>query len=511
MNVSNIIKDRSRFLPYKTLVCLLVLLLWNPQGVQAQINEQPGIPDSISFQDSSRTITLPQAIDIALANNIQVKRALLSVKDADEQVLSAWGEVMPNISTSMSYTRNMEIPVNFVPARALGDTTAPPGQLIPLQFGTDNNWTGGLTVNQTIFRGQAIVGISSSEVYKLVQSENYRATAQQVVTQTRLAFYNVLIAQEQLDLQQASIRRLEKNLAENRARQKAGLIDEYDVLRLEVQLSNQRPRLTTARYQVEKAYRDLKQILGLPLEFQFAVQGDLKQFDITKHSVEQISNDGLKQVDRMTPLVLDPAVGFTKKVFNKRGDLRILDARTELKDREILAAKSRFLPTISASYSLQWNAAEAGSPDFFATEDERARSQAVLLNFSLPLFHGMQRKTAVQRAQIQRQELVLQKEETKRSAKNEIETARETLQQALETEEARHKAIQQAQRGYEIATARLDQGVGSQLDVTNAELQLREAEMNYAQMVYNYLAAKARYDQAVGMVPLVDQNSHINE
>src|SRR5699024_10810777 len=103
-------------------------------------------------------------------------------------------------------------------------------ELVPLQFGTDNNWRGGISVTQTLFRGEAIVGIGSSKLFKAVQREGLRAASQEIVTQTRLAYYSVLVAEEQLKLQQATVQRLEENLAENQARQKAGLVDEYAVL-----------------------------------------------------------------------------------------------------------------------------------------------------------------------------------------------------------------------------------------------------------------------------------------
>src|SRR5699024_7363340 len=120
---------------------------------------------------NNKVLTLPEAINVALANNSEVKRSLLSLKSADQQVRLAWSEVMPDISASAGYTRNLEIPVNFVPAKFF-DPDAPEDKLTPLQFGTDNNWQGGISVSQTIFRGEAIVGIGSSKVYKAVQSES---------------------------------------------------------------------------------------------------------------------------------------------------------------------------------------------------------------------------------------------------------------------------------------------------------------------------------------------------
>lgn len=457
--------------------------------------------------DSTTTINLEQAIQITLANNSNVKRALLSVKDADEQVLSAWGEVMPKLSASMDYTRNMEIPVNFIPAKVF-DPTAPAGKLVPVQFGTDNNWAGGLTVTQTIFRGEALIGISSSAVYKMVQSESYRATMHQVVTQTRLAYYQVLIAEEQLKLQKAAIQRLEQNLKDNRARQRAGLLDEYDVLRVEVQLSNERPQLTEARYNVSKAYRQLKLMLGLPNNVPFRITGNLRTFQINTAAAQDSANRSLKQVDQWVNFQQDTTNHFMDRALGLRADMRMFDARLNLKDRQILAVKSRYFPNISATYNLRWNAAEPGTPNFFGSADERARSQAVMLNFSFPLFQGFQRNVALQRTQIEKRDLQIQKHYQAHQARNDILNAREALMQSIETVDARKKALQQAKRGYNIAVTRLDNGVSSQLDVTDAELQYQQAEVNYAQLVFNYLAAKARYDQAIGIVPFVDNSDN---
>lgn len=463
-------------------------------------------PDSVSVSELAgpqKVLTLTEAIDVALANNSDVKRSLLSLKTADEQVRMAWSEVLPDISTSATYTRNLEIPVNFVPAQFF-DPEAPAGELVPLQFGTDNNWQGGVSVEQTLFGGEAFVGIGSSKVYKAVQAENLRATAQQIVTQTRIAYYNVLVAEEQFRLQEATVERLQKNLAENESRQRAGLIDEYEVLQVRVQLSNQRPQLTQAKYAVDEAYRELAVVLGIPVELEFMVQGDLNNFEITNQQAVDKVNENLKEVDKMTPYQYEKKPSLMDKAADLRGDVRILEKQNELKIQEMKAIKSRFLPTISANYNLNWTAAQAGHPVFFGREDSRARSQTLGFTLSLPIFQGFERSANLSIAQIEKKDLEEQQRAVLRSAKNEIQSAKEDLDEAIETAPARRKALQLAQEGYDRARARLDNGLGSQLDVTNAELQLREAEANYAQMVFNYLSAKAQYDQAVGMVPFVD-------
>lgn len=486
----------------KAAVFLIIAILFISTSVLAQIGDTTSVNEAIGEQ---KQLKLSEAIQVALANNSQVKRSLLNLKDANQQVRLAWSEVLPEISGSASYTRNLEIPVNFVPAQFF-DPDAPAGELIPLQFGTDNNWQGGLSVEQTLFRGEAIVGINSSKLFKAAQAENLRATTQQIVTQTRIAYYNVLVAKEQLRLQEATIERLEANLKENRSRHKAGLIDEYEVLQVRVQLKNQEPQLTQARYAVEQAYRELKVVLGIPLELDFTIQGVLNTYDVTSEQAVQEVNQNLKKVDMMTPFQFNKEVDVMDIATDWRGDIRMLETRNDLMDRELRAVKSRFLPTLTANYNLNWSAAQAGNPVFYGTEDSRARSQTVGVTFSFPIFQGFQRSANLSIAQIEKKDLEEQKRAAVRSAKNEIQSARESLNQSLETAPARDQVLELAREGFERAKSRLENGLGSQLDVTNAELQLREAEANYAEMVYNYLSAKAEYDQAVGMVPFVDND-----
>lgn len=485
-----------------TILCAVIFIASSPLAGLAQDNDSTSV---LQIRHQAQPVSLTQAINVALANNTDIKRSLLNLKDADQQVRIAWSEVLPDINSSATYTRNLEIPVNFVPAKFF-DPNAGPDELVPLQFGTDNNWSGGFSVSQTLFRGEAFVGINSSKLYKAAQAENLRATTQQIVTQTRLAYYNVLVAREQYRLQQVAVQRLRENLKENQARKRAGLIDEYGVLQVEVQLSNQEPQLTQAKYGVDQAYRELKLVMGLPVELDLKVEGDLASYNILAREAEKVANRNIKEVDRMTPYSYEENKNVMDVAMDLRGDIRVLDKQQALKSREIKAIKSRFLPTLSANYNLDWSASQPGSPVFFGTDETRARSQTVALTLSFPIFQGFERSANLQIAKIERKDLELQKEQAVREAKNQIQSAREALDQAIETAPAREKALTQAREGYDRARARLENGIGAQLDVTDAEYQLRQAEVNYAQMVYNYLSAKAQYDEAVGMVPYVDKS-----
>lgn len=453
--------------------------------------------------DGVKEITLEQAIQMALANNPQINRALLSIDDADELVKIAYSEVYPDISSTINYTRNVELPVQFIPENVF-DPAGDPNVLVPVSFGTDNNWQGGFTVTQNLFKGEAIVALRSSAVFRKVQEESYRATSQQVITQTRIAYYAVLAAQEQLRLANAQIRRLETNLKENQARAKAGIVDDYAVLRLQVQLSNQKPQQIEAKYGVDEAYRNLNVAMGVPISFEFAVIGNLNKFQILSEIADESSNSHLKKVDQMNPYTFNTGMIDSAALTENRGDVRVAEASLRLQDKQIRAEKSRFLPTLTASYNLQWSAAEAGSPTFF---ENAKRFQTIGVNLRMPLFQGFSRMANLDRARIQYKDVEEQKRMAILMAQNEVASAGEELDKIFETASARQQALEQANTGYDRAQKRLDSGLGSQLELTEAEIQVREAEVNYAIMVFNYLTAKANYDLATGMVPFVDTSN----
>jgi outer membrane protein TolC len=472
--------------------------LAQPVIQETDVNFNRDTNSSVAF-DSASTLSLPLAIQTALANNHDIKRAVLSVKTAKSEVLNAWAEVMPDVNTNVGYTRNLEIPVNFLPA-IIFDPNASPDQLIPVAFGTDNNWQGGFTVSQNIFKGEALIGISSAELFLSANQEAQRGIAQQIVTQTRAAYYQVLFAEQQYKLEQNVVTRLEENVRQNKARVEAGLLDSYEILRLEVTLANQKPLVTEAKYAVNQAYRNLSLIMGVPAEFKLNVKGNLASYNLMSSQQDDIANIESGIVNET--IEIEP--NFPDQAFLIRSDLKSLDIQRSLKIKETQAYKSRYLPTITAEYAWQYTAAQPGSPNFFGNSDQRARFQTLGLNVSLPIFNGLSRSNTIQKAIIQRKDIEVQQDQAKQMASAEIAQLREAFDKIKETASARQKALEQAKRGYKIARSRFEQGFGTQLDVDMAEEQMQIAETNYSAMTLEYLTTKAQYDLAVGKVPFVD-------
>ena len=239
--------------------CLLVALVAaGAQGLGAQELSPPagsiaGDP-SRGAQDAVTPVTLSirEAVETALDRSRDLTDARLALEEANERVSEAWGSVFPRIDFSASYQRNLAPAVSFLPAEFFGGE---PGEYIKVKFGQDNAWASSFVLDQPLFEAQAFIGVGAAGRYKLLQEEAYRGRAQSVVTRVRLAYYNLLLAQEEARLVQNSVGRVRQSLEETEALNRAGLASDYDVLRLQVELANLVPNLRRTENTVNQARR----------------------------------------------------------------------------------------------------------------------------------------------------------------------------------------------------------------------------------------------------------------
>jgi len=185
--------------------------------------------------------------------------------------------------------------------------------------------------------------------------------------------------------------------------------------------------------------------------------------------------------------------------------VRQLSITEELRHAEMRAVQAEYLPEISLFGSYIVSAQDNGSPNFFGSGDgQRAYSRLVGLRVSMPIFQGFSRDARIDQRRATLRQARAATSEGVDVARSQVRTIIEGLDEARERADAQRLAVRQAQRGFEIASAQYGEGVGSQLELTDSEVALRESEFNYAQAVYDYLVASAQLDQAMGRVPLVD-------
>jgi outer membrane protein len=485
-----------------------------PGGAVAQ-GGQGGPPG----QAERAGLTLGEAVESALAHNQALRTADHGLDAARAQVREAWGNVMPNVHFTASYTRNLDLPQFFLPARFM-DPTAPPDAVVPVQAGSDNAWLAQARLEQPLFNASAFLGVGAADRYASYEEEVVRGEAQLAVTRTRLRFYEVLLAQEQLRLTAESVARVERVLDETRQLHRAGLASEYDVLRLEVELANLEPNLRRSRDAMASSRRALAVEMGVD-RVERELAGSLLTMELPEiPGRPATSMPPASPASPAAPPAPEPASSpapassaapvagslseseLVAMAHRYRSDLRQLEQMRELRQTERRVELSQYLPRVALFGTWTVSAQGDDRPTFFG--EHRFSTRALGVQVDLPVFSGLQRPARVSRMGAVVRQLESQLEYARDLAANEVTTVRDQALESYERVLAQRRAVAQATRGWDIAQAEYRAGMADRLQVTDAELALRQTEFNYAQAVYDYLTAQTRLDQATGRVPLVD-------
>jgi len=461
----------------------------------------PALPLAAQTATEPDVYSLARALQVALANSQTIKDTEMDLVRAQQQVREAWSSVLPDIRGSASYTRNVLQQQMFLPA-AFFDPTAPPGDLVAVKIGQDNSWQAGLTATQPIFEYTAVVGLGAAGRFKALQRERVRGTAQEVVTAVRIAYFNVLLADENVRLIENSLERINRTLRETRALNRAGMASDYDVLLLEVQLSNFEPALRRAEFDRQSMLRTLIVEMGLYPGTPIDVEGNLEAVDLTDFSQNSPENAALLTVSGVgvpDDVDFDEVQGIA---LDLRSDVRQIRSNILLEEANLEAQKAEYYPTLSLIGNVSIQAQQNGNPAFFGNNpNQRTSIGTAGLAIQLPIFTGFSRDARVQqvKANIRQNEYRLERLENQ--AINQLQTMMDNVTEAQQRSESQKQAVAQAQRGFEIASAQYNAGIGSRLETTEAETALRESEFNYAQAVYDYLVSRAQLELAVGLVP----------
>jgi outer membrane protein len=468
----------------------LAAALWVPEAVEAQERavEMPR--------------TLPEVVRAALDRNPQIRSARFGLEEANERVSEAWGSVYPSVDFNASYTRNVSPAVSFLPANIIFGPDADPNELVPVRFGADNSWMSTISLEQPLFNAAAFIGVGAAGRYRSLQEEMVRGETQEVVTRVRESYYGLLLSQEQARLTENSVRRVRESLEETRALNRAGLASDYDVLRLEVELANLEPNLRRALNGVQQGRRQLGVELDLAPDEAEALDlaGSLATMDLDDPASNSPEN---RELLAFAGVAFAPGMEaeHAESALDERSDVRQLALTESLRKTEMRLEQVEYLPRISFFGTYAINSQQNGDPEFFGSP--RAYTRNVGVQVSVPIFQGFQRD-----ARIDQKRAVLRQAETqtrfaRSQARSEVRTLLDQAEESLLRARGQRLAVDQAQRGFDIARAQYREGLGSQLELTDAEVALRQSEFNYAQAVYDYLVARARLDAAVGRVPLV--------
>jgi outer membrane protein len=417
---------------------------------------------TVSAQEPT-TIDLKSAIDMALQKNENYRIALKEVDKADAQIKEAVSGALPQITAGVDYLRYWEVPTTVI---QIGD------QVQNLKIGAANTYTAALTVTQPIYSGgRTGSALRIAGLAKRLSKESLIQSRQDLKVQVFNGFYGALLAQQVLDVNVEAQKLAQDNLDLVQKMYDQGMTSEYDLLRAKVAVANLQPSVLKARNDSEVASTALKNLLGMPLDSRINIQSNL---DSTTFVLPPI----------------DPEAAQSE-VLENRPEIKMSDYNSKITKQLISIAKAGYKPSLNFSSSIQYQRQfESGNP----FSQSWGRSLFTGVSLSVPIFDSWRTPSQVKQARINYEDDLLRDQATHKGLLLDFQQSLGSYLEARNRLSTQGDAVGLARRGLDIANVRFENGVGTQLEISDARLSLSQAEIN---------RAVAFHDLAVGYAALL--------
>ncbi len=448
-----------------------------------------GVSVPVLAQDN-KIYSLEDCIEYALENNEQLSIAGYDRDISDAQVGEVRAQGLPQINGFANYTNNLEVQTSFItdfisPAiygvlleeNLLPDgTQIPEPQTFPAQFGTDNIGQVGLSATQLIFNGSYFVGLQAARTVRELSRRQEERTQIDVISNVSRAYYLVLVTRENLELLGANFSRLDTLLYETTLLYENGFAEKIDINRIQIQRNNVKTQLQNTADMLITSVSILKFQMGMPLDEQLRLSGDLKQFSFEPIVTSQVE---FTPVDRI--------------------EYKILKTNEKLTQLNIKNYRSQYLPTLNANFDLGYTAGTASTGDMFNFDGDtwfKYNSWGLALN--IPIFDGMYKRYKNQQNKIQLSQIQLGLRQTTNNIKQEVQTSNIQYNNAIRNMDTQEENMDLAREVYEVSVVKYEEGLGSNLEVIEADTSLKEAQTNYYNALYDAIIAKIDLLKALG-------------
>ena len=358
-------------------------------------------------QEKSYAFTLEDAINYAMTNSYAIRLADLDIDAAEKKKWETTAIGLPQIDADGTYSNFLKQGVTLIPSEIFG---GPPGEFEEVVFGTKQNLTGTVTLNQLLFDGSYLIGLQAAETYLKISSLSKDKTNQTVREAVINAYGQVLISKENIRILENNRALLQKNLDETKIIFQNGMTEEQDVEQQQITLSNIENELNKAIRLESIAEQMFNLSLGIPIDSEV-------QF------LDTIENIGLKSSD----------LALLSQDFDLKNhiDYKIADNVVTTNELMVKYEKSRALPSLNAflNYSVFAN---NDNNIFFENNGEWFDSSLFGVNLKIPIFSSMGRSARTQQAKIGLMQSQITLDETSQKLKLQVDTARNKYQFALD-------------------------------------------------------------------------------
>jgi len=420
-------------------------------------------------ESSHREFSLEDARKFAVLHSYDSQKTELDILSAKKKLKETIASGLPQIQSSLGYMNNLELTTMLIPNFFEGKFD----EKIAVQFGTQHNLNVNFTVSQLLFNGSYIVGLQTSNIYQRLADQNHERTLMNVLETVTNTYYLILVSDESEKILGASLVNLEKTQYEIREMFKEGFLEETDADLIQIAVTRIKNNLQAIRRNKEVGYKLLKFQMGLNLEepivLKDGLEGILQNINVDKTS--------------------------TKEFFVENSiEFKILSTTEKLSEMALKNEKAKYLPTITAFYTFQWNAMRDAF-NFFNSSERWYRTQVLGVNMSIPIFQSGRQNAKVQQAFIALKQAQNAKRQVSQGLVLEAARAEAAFETAYENLLNTRANMGLSKKVYEVTLIKYKEGVASSMDLTQAHDKYLMSQSEYIQALSGLLSAKNKQDR----------------
>ncbi|WP_313385842.1 TolC family protein [Chishuiella sp.] len=420
------------------------------------------------FSQAQEIVALKEAINFALQNKADAKRADLAIKKAEYKIDEARSGALPQVNANTGLQYNPIIQETALTMQ---------GQTIVIKMGQPWNSNLGVTVNQTLFDQRVFTGLKAAKSTREFYQINADLTDEQIIERVANAYYQVFVQEEKLKTIEISysntskVRDVIKSLVEN------GLAKQIDLDRILVQLNN----ISSTKQQL------------------------LNAVDINKNALKFYMGYPINQPINLADNKIEPNLVLLEDHVNveNRTEFKVLSKQKELLDFAKEAEKANLYPTVglSGNYGVQ------GFGENFITAKNYTWSDlaSVGFNVKIPIFTGGLVRSKINQAEIDLLDIQEQITDTRLSLDLEYQNAKAQIENALKTVDIQQENVSMAQKVLNNTQNNYQQGLANLTEVLDAENALTDSRNNYSNALLEYKIAEVALIKAKGDLKTLTQ------
>ena len=434
----------------KKYICFLGLLA----GLSTQLKAQ----DEPVMLDSA---TVENCVSYAMEHYPLLKQSYVQQEITNSQIKGKLADWYPQIRLDGSYQYNFQLPSTLF-------------QGVPTKAGVKNNSGLQLGLTQNIFNRDALLASSTKSLVEKSTEQDIEATKIDVAVNVSKSFYDVLLTEKQLLILDEDILRLKASLKDATNQYKGGIVDKIDYKRATIALNNIQAQRTSTAELLKAKYASLKELMGYPADQPLSLHTDSSVLEnIAYLDTTQVVN------------------------YKDRIEYQQLETQEQLQMANLKYEKWGFIPTLSAfaNYNLNYM-----NDDFGKLYKDNFPNSFAGLQLGFPIFQGGKRKQNIRQANFEIDLVRLSKENFINAANTQYEAAMAVYKSDLSTYLALKENVDLASDVYNTISLQYKAGIKIYLDVITAEADLRTAQVNFSNALFQLLSDKLEVERALGLI-----------